>query len=164
MMNSASRRNLALSSFIGPEPQQQPLRHAIMLLLSPWCGCSEGPVAWCSAIRRKVLGKNVRRIIFTTEKSHVMQRSGHIFFNRVIKARGFSILLISSWLQSPKQNASPPVVLSGPGCQDVLETRERRTATCGFRVVLLRALVLPLQRSPHPGARVLRTADGHAAT
>lgn len=37
MMKSASSRNLALSSLIGVEPQQQPLLHAIMPLWSPRC-------------------------------------------------------------------------------------------------------------------------------
>lgn len=89
-----------------------------------------------------------------------MQISGHVVFSWVIQACDFGISLMSISKQSPKQNASPPAVLLGPGCQDVLETREIRSATCGFRVVLLRSLVLPLQRSLHPRARVLRAADG----
>lgn len=37
-MKSASSRNLALSSLMGVQPQQQPLRHAIMSSWSPRCG------------------------------------------------------------------------------------------------------------------------------
>lgn len=107
-MNNASSRNLALSSFIGPEPQQQLFLHAIMLLLSPWCSCSEGPVAWWSRIKRTVLGRNGDKMLVndSKKKSYAIQCNSQAGNNRVVQAFGFGILLMSVYVQSKSRSFS----------------------------------------------------------
>lgn len=139
-MNKASSRNLALSSFIGPEPQQQPLLHAIMLLLSPRCSCSGGPVAWWSRIKRTVHGGNVDK---ATEKSGALQSnccSGRLESSCPwLWVWHFASMCRLSPNRSARRvlrrlfSSSPPAALLGLSCQDAQRGAESRAATCGCR-------------------------------
>lgn len=129
-MNSASSRNRALSSLTGPDPQQQPLLHAIMLLLSPLCSCRGGPVAWCTRIKPTVHWKTTK-VQFDCCSRWVMTE-----LSKAVDVFGFWASLCGSKSNRASKCvhcSSPPAVLLSLGCQDAQRSAESHRATCWYR-------------------------------
>lgn len=143
-----------------------------MLLLSPRGGCTDGPVAWCSRIKRTVLGRN-HWLFFFYDRKVLRSRVCLLLFNqvdnnRLVQSGGIfpHELLRAVQIQNPtSRRVLLRLLCSSPlGCtlQSALtRCSERRTATCGCRESCCRccccccALSAPASpnKSPPPSAR-----------